>query len=286
MSFPSRLLATTAFVASLTSAALADVTLPAPYVSNALDAVLLPVDSNVRDAFLLSDDEEGVLVLSVAPGGVAEAYGILPGDVLMLDGSSDPVYIDEIVYYWIVSGYYVFDWDVWRDGGWISVSTEIDETWYWEGTDITTISTWESWSYESWSYEEYVVSYSEEITTTWEMSETTIIETVSSEEFSEEVTEYSEESSEEMSEEEMSEEEMSEEEMSEEEMSEEEMSEEEMSEEEMSEESAEDMSDEDEMTEEVADDMADDAGDDAAEEDAGDEGGGDEGGGEEGGGDE
>jgi hypothetical protein len=190
MSFSTRFLATTALVAAFAGPALADVSLPAPYVSNALDAVLMPVNNDVRDAFGLALADEGVLVLSVAPGGVAESYGILPGDVLSLDGSSDPVYIDEIVYYWIVSGYYIFDFDIWRDGYWQVYSLEIDESWYWSGVDITTISSWSSWSYESWSYEEYIVTYSEEITSTWEYSETSITETVYSEEFSAEMVEY------------------------------------------------------------------------------------------------
>jgi hypothetical protein len=193
MSLKTRILSSVVLLAGLASPVTAELILPAPYVSNALDAVLLPINADVRDSFLLAPDDEGVLVLAVAPGGVADVYGILPGDVLWLEGTSDPVHVDEIVYYWIISGYTVFDFDIWRDGSWFLISAEIDEEWYWTGFDITTVSSWSSWSYESWSYEEYVTSYSEEITMTWESSETTIMESVSSEEFAAEMETYAEE---------------------------------------------------------------------------------------------
>ena len=51
-------------------------------MSRALDAVLLPIDSQVRKAFKLEKKDRGVLVLSVEPGGTADKRGIMPGDVL------------------------------------------------------------------------------------------------------------------------------------------------------------------------------------------------------------
>ena len=45
--------ACTMTVALGASPALADVALPVPYVSRALDAVLLPIDADVRSAFAL-----------------------------------------------------------------------------------------------------------------------------------------------------------------------------------------------------------------------------------------
>ena len=59
-----------------------DVKLPPPYVSRALDAVLLPIDDQVRKAFMLSPKDTGVLVLSVEPNGVADKQNIMPGDVI------------------------------------------------------------------------------------------------------------------------------------------------------------------------------------------------------------
>ncbi len=88
--------------------------LPAPYVSRALGAVLIPVDDAVRNAFGLAADEKGVLVLAVAPEGVAFAAGIEPGDVIGTAHGwavTDPILLDEIVYYWIQQGKFDFGFD-------------------------------------------------------------------------------------------------------------------------------------------------------------------------------
>lgn len=186
--------------------ALADVALPAPYVSRALDAVLLPIDGQVRRSFSLARDDRGVLVLATMPGGVADEYGILPGDVLELVGGrkiSTPLELDEVVYYWILEGIFDIDFGIWRDGGPVQVVGSITEESYWEVIEISTIETWSSWeSFEEvYSYEEYYAEYSEEVIETWEATETTIEETVTSEEWTEEMTDETSETYEEWSEE-------------------------------------------------------------------------------------
>ncbi|TNC51607.1 PDZ domain-containing protein [Rubellimicrobium rubrum] len=184
------------------SAALADVALPAPYVSRALDAVLLPIDAEVQSAFDLSEDDKGVLVLATEPGGVADTYGMIPGDVIeMVAGQrvASPVEVDEIVYYWILEGINDIDMGVWRGGNQVEVIGTITEESYWEVIEVTTVETWSSWEVEtSFSYEDYYAEYSEEIVETYETSETLIEETVTSEEYTSEMSEeFSDEEAEE-----------------------------------------------------------------------------------------
>lgn len=166
--------------------------LPAPYVSRALDAVLIPIDAEVQSAFGLAGDETGVLVLATAPGGVADQAGIEPGDVIgQIHGKAviQPIMIDEIVYYWIGQGSFDFGFDGWRGGAVQSYSSTITLESYTEVIDVTTVSTWSSYSYESFSYSEYSAQYSSEIEQSYSSSEATIEETVTSEEFvSEETT--------------------------------------------------------------------------------------------------
>lgn len=185
-------------------------TLPAPYVSRALDAVLIPVDAGVTSAFGLAAGTTGVLVLATQPGGLADAAGILPGDVIDFVGKKpvkSPLDLDAIVYYWLLNGIYDFDFRGLRDGGDVMTTTIITlESWE-EVVEVTEVTTWSSYSYESFSYEEYSVEYSEEIISSYEESSTMIEETAASEEFSEEMA-SEEDVSEEATDEGMTEEDM------------------------------------------------------------------------------
>ncbi len=166
-------------------------TLPAPYVSRALDAVLIPVDAGVTQAFGLAAGTTGVLVLATQPGGLADAAGILPGDVIDFVSQKpvrSPIELDEMVYYWLLQGVFDFDFRGLRDGSDVVTTTLITlESWE-EVIEVTEVTTWSSYSYESFSYEEYSVEYSEEIVSSYEESSTLIEETVTSEEYSEEMT--------------------------------------------------------------------------------------------------
>ena len=238
-------------ISTLPLAAVAQ-TLPAPYVSRAVDAVLLPIDDAVIDAFGLGGDEYGALVLAVQPGGIAEAAGILPGDVIgMVQGETvaDPVDVDAVVYYWLTQGTEDFTFNIWQGGTLGATTWVITQASYDEIIEITSVESWVSYSYESFSYSEFYAEYSVEMTESYEMSETTIETMVTSEEFTSEMT--SEETSEEMTEE-------------------------------VTEETV------DESTEESTDESVDESTDESvdeepAEEDAGADEGGDEGGGDEGG---
>ncbi|MCX7301487.1 MAG: PDZ domain-containing protein [Rhodobacterales bacterium] len=191
----------------------ADIKLPSPYLSRSLDAVLLPIDNSVRNVFGLYAEDTGVFVVSTAPGGVADSYGILPGDVISFIDSrpvTAPVDLDTYVYYWLMQGYTDYLFDLYRGGEYYSYQSSITEELWYETYSYTEISTWSSYSYESFSYEEFYSEYSETIIESYESSESYIEETAMSEEYSSEMTEaYSEESSEEtMTEEEMTNEEL------------------------------------------------------------------------------
>jgi hypothetical protein len=265
----------TAALALSTVPAFADTMLPAPYVSRALDAVLLPIDANVRSVFDLARDDTGLLVLATQPDGVADAYGIVPGDVIHMIGGrkvAKPIELDQIVYYWILEGVFDFDLGLYRDGGVVEVLSTISEESYWEMIEVSTIETWSSWEVEtSFSYEEYYAEYSEEIVESYEYSETSIEEMVTSEEFSSEM-------SEEVSEEGYESEEVSEDVMDEdtsEEITDEERPEEDMAADEMTDDEAADDSD---MADEEMEDAPEEAEEDSADDGSSDEGASDEGG--------
>lgn len=172
--------------AGLALPALAEGSLPAPFVSRALDAVLIPIDASVQQAFGLAADETGVLVLAVAPGGVAEMAGVAPGDVIskaLGHDVKDPITLDEIVYYWIQKGTFDFGFDGWHGGKAQTYTSTITLESYSAVIDVAAVSTWSSYSYESFSYAEYSSEYSSEISESYTASESTIEETASSEEF-------------------------------------------------------------------------------------------------------
>ena len=169
-----------------------DVTLPAPYISRALDAVLLPIDDAVRSAFALAADDTGVLVIATEPGGVADSQGILPGDVISkVRGHAivSPIDLDEVVYYWILQNDFDFGFDYYRDGVLAATLFTITLDLYESSFDMASVSSWSSWTTEtSFSYEEFYEEYSVEMTESYESSEFLIEETVSSEEYAAELT--------------------------------------------------------------------------------------------------
>ena len=262
----------------VTLAALGCLTLPAiaqdmprPYVSRALDAVLLPVDRAVISAFGLGPNDSGALVLATEPGGTADSAGILPGDVISnVRGTrvKDPVQLDSVVWYWILSGVFDFGWEISRGGEYSYYEWVITEEEFWTEIDISSAASWTSWEYESWSYSEYYEEYSEVMIEEYSSSESWIEETVSSEEFVSEVeTSYEESISEEMT----TEETMTEESTTEESMTEETESEEDGSEEVSEDEAAgEEMADEEAVAEEEGSD--DGSADDGSEDESYDEG--------------
>ncbi|MES0038600.1 PDZ domain-containing protein [Mesorhizobium sp. M0046] len=75
--------------------------LPKPYVSRALDAVLIPIDHASRHRYQIPPKLRGVYVLAVSPHGVAARQGIRPGDVLATvrhQPISTPTDVDRLVW--------------------------------------------------------------------------------------------------------------------------------------------------------------------------------------------
>lgn len=174
----------------------ADTQLPAPYVSRALDAVLMPIDGKVRRAFNLSPKADGVYVVSVQPGGVAAKNDIRPGDVISRVKGKDvvkPIDLDTAVYYWIKHGTTDFVFDGYRGQTIYHPRSSITLALFDAAIDLATIATWGSVSYSGFSYSSYYSEYSVSITESYSSSETTIETTASSESYSSEAVSASEE---------------------------------------------------------------------------------------------
>ncbi len=176
--------------------------LPAPQISRALDALLLPVNKAVIKKFKLAKGEHGVLVLSVKKGGVADKQGIKPGDVLSeVHGHKvhKPVDVDIAVSRDLKAGKPDIALAVLRDGAPVAVAAVITQEEYNETVSITEVSSWESDTSEtSFSYSEYVSEETQTIESSYESEETTVEEAMTQEESSSE-EESSEEASEESS---------------------------------------------------------------------------------------
>ena len=189
--FAGRLAASTILFTNHAFALKGDYKLPAPYVSRALEAVLLPIDAQVRKAFKLKKKDHGVLVLSVEPGGTAEKRGIMAGDVLSdIKGHKikKPIDVDTVVYYWGKKGQYDFPMNYYRNGVVSHGGGIITFDDYSTAIDIASIGSWAAWSFATaFSYSEYYSEFSAEFSASYESSESLIIEIASSEEFAAEI---------------------------------------------------------------------------------------------------
>ncbi|MEZ5668575.1 MAG: PDZ domain-containing protein [Alphaproteobacteria bacterium] len=147
-----------------------DAILPAPSISRALDAVLLPIDDDVIDAFGLAPDDYGVLVLAVQPGGVADWFGIEPGDILYEVAGTrirNPRHLDALILHYLWLGVEDYAFNFYRAGQIYSVETLITIEYYEEVVSFEEVWTWESWSYSEFSYTEYMESYVSEVETAY-----------------------------------------------------------------------------------------------------------------------
>lgn len=174
--------------------------LPAPQISKALDALLLPVNKAVIKQFKLKKGERGVLVLSVKKGGVADKQGIKPGDVLSeVHGHKvhKPVDVDIAVRRDLKAGKSDIAFAVLRDGAPVAVAAVITLEEYNEAVSVTEISSWESDTTEtSFSYSEYVSEETQTIESSYESEETTVEEATTQEESSSDEETSDEETSE------------------------------------------------------------------------------------------
>lgn len=164
--------------------------LPAPYVSRAIDAVVLPMTEDVSATFDVPFTD-GVFVLATQPNGVADLAGILPGDIVQGVGNLNvyaPVQLDEAVYSLLKQGGTNFDIYGFRSGEVYSSATVLTiESWE-ETISIVEVSSWESYSYSEFSYEEFYSEHVTEMEASYSETLESIDESASSDEFDQQVT--------------------------------------------------------------------------------------------------
>lgn len=145
--------------------------LPSPHLSRALDALLIPVDSAVRTEFGLPQDETGLLVLAVAPGGVAEAAGLEPGDVIGSLGDrpvAEALLLDQMVLDLIRAGHGDLDLATYRGPVARAAHFAITVQEWNTVADVSSVDSWSRYASESFDYEAYTEAYSEEISASYE----------------------------------------------------------------------------------------------------------------------
>lgn len=166
-----------------------------PYVSRALEAVLLPIDAGVRAQFHLQPKAQGVLVISVRPEGMAAKAGIHPGDVIStVEGYviTSPVDLDAVVYYWMSDEFTEFAFGGSINGADAVAWVDITAAAFNAGIDTATIADWQGYEAEGFSYAAFFTDYSEEISESYQSAETEITQTAESEEFASSVSEAAE----------------------------------------------------------------------------------------------
>lgn len=119
--------------------------LPKPYVSRALDVVLLPVTDAVRAEFGLGKNAAGAVVASVEPGGTGAFYGIEPGDVIAQVGGKlirRPVDIDSLLRYGLGKGESFFALDGVRRDDRIRTWVELTQEEYEKPVTLDRLRNW------------------------------------------------------------------------------------------------------------------------------------------------
>ncbi|TIQ42741.1 MAG: PDZ domain-containing protein [Mesorhizobium sp.] len=121
--------------------------LPKPYVSRALDAVLIPINHASRHRYQIPPKLRGVYVLAVAPHGVAARQGIRPGDVLAAvrhQPISTPRDVDRLVWAALAVSATSFLFGVNRGTDVVEVNTNITVNNFNTNISVNNISQWTS----------------------------------------------------------------------------------------------------------------------------------------------
>ncbi|MGH7003575.1 MAG: hypothetical protein ACREIP_06470 [Alphaproteobacteria bacterium] len=121
--------------------------LPKPYVSRALDAVLVPINHASRHRYQIPPNLRGVYVLAVAPHGIAAREGIRPGDVLATvrhQPISTPADVDRLVWASLALSVTGFLFGVNRGADVIEVNTNITVNNFNTNISINNVSQWTS----------------------------------------------------------------------------------------------------------------------------------------------
>lgn len=155
-----------------------------PYISRAMDAVLLPLTDAVKKEFNIDSRVSGLLVVAVQPGGIADGQRLEPGDVIVsLEGYrlKEPFEVDTITGYWLNKGKTELDFQYLRAGQVFRAPAMVSVESFGEATEIESVRSWESVSVENFSYESFYSKYSDEMISNYSES-TQQIETYSSSE--------------------------------------------------------------------------------------------------------
>lgn len=167
-------------------------TLPKPYVSKALRAVLMPVTKEVARKFHLAKGSKGVMVVSVQPDGLGKLAGIKPGDVitsLLGYQVKKPSDVDTIIAWLLTQGTQDYKFGgLHKNGRSFATVALITYDYFWAPFDIYTVASWTSFTYGTYSYGQYMSYYSDDVYYSYERSDTYINETITSQTFITNVT--------------------------------------------------------------------------------------------------
>ncbi len=162
---------TTAAFAAFAAPVLAQGRLPEPYVSPALDAVLMPITPAVKQQFKLPKAATGVVVASVQPGGVGELYGFEPGEVISRVDNKlirRPVDLDSIVAYGVDNGNALFFFDGLWKGRKQRTIAQIDGDGFRAPVSFDRADTWPGYRGRGFDYARWYTPYAPRVRSVWD----------------------------------------------------------------------------------------------------------------------
>jgi hypothetical protein len=147
--------------------------MPEPYVSPTFDAVLMPVTKQVVKQFKLPRQASGAVIVSVEPGGVADLYGLEPGEVITSFGSKKfrrPADLDAMVLKNLKDGPQYLYFEGIRKGKDKRTIIYLEEEDYRRPLPLNNIRSWRSYNAPSFNFIRWYDPYSYYITDIWDYS--------------------------------------------------------------------------------------------------------------------
>jgi len=145
--------------------------LPEPYVSPALDAVLMPITPAVKSQFKLPKAATGVVVTSVQPGGIGELYGLEPGEVISRVDRKlirRPIDLDSIVGYGVDNGESYFFFEGLKKGRKKITIAQIDDAGFRAPVSFDQVSRWPGYRARGFDYVRWYQPYAPRVRTVWD----------------------------------------------------------------------------------------------------------------------
>lgn len=147
--------------------------MPEPYVSPTFDAVLMPVTKQVVKQFKLPRTASGAVIVSVEPGGVADLYGLEPGEVISTFGTKKfrrPADLDAMALKSLQSGPQYLYFQGLRKGKEKRTIIYMDEPSYRRPVSLDNIRNWRSYNAPSFNFLRWYEPYSYQIVDIWDYS--------------------------------------------------------------------------------------------------------------------